>query len=74
MGDQNFLHLDVGGASVTAAVDGSYEIHDGATIMIHLPESKIHLFDTESGEALSNCQRTNETIPTVQPTQGEEVA
>ena len=65
MGDQNFLHLNVGGNDVTAAIGGEYEIQDGATIMLHFPGTKVHLFDTESGNALINCQRHSATIPTV---------
>jgi multiple sugar transport system ATP-binding protein len=65
MGDQNFLHLDVCGVDVTAAVGGAYEIDDGATIMVHIPAEKIHLFDTDGGTALINCRRHSATIPTV---------
>jgi multiple sugar transport system ATP-binding protein len=65
MGDQNFLHLDIGGTTMIAAVGGEYEIDDGATIMVHFPTDKIHLFDTETGKALINCQRHSATIPTI---------
>ena len=71
MGDQNFLHLDVAGVGVTGAVGSEYEIQDGATVMLHFPTTKVHLFDTDSGTALINCQRHSERIPTISGSGGE---
>jgi multiple sugar transport system ATP-binding protein len=71
MGDQNFLHMNVDGTDITAAVDGEYDIDEGSKLMLRFPEKKIHLFDTDTGEALVNCQRHNAEIPTVAETGGE---
>ncbi|WP_101296756.1 ABC transporter ATP-binding protein [Halegenticoccus soli] len=71
MGDQNFLHLDVGGVDVTAAVAGEYEVREGANVMVRFPEAKIHLFDADSGEVLANCRRHSAQLPTATGTGGE---
>ena len=75
MGDQNFLHLDLGGSEVTAAVDGNYDVEAGARIRLAFPEERIHLFETESGEAIVNCERHSQKLPTVAGyTEGGEAA
>ena len=54
MGDQNFLHLSVGGQEITAAVPGEYEAEEGTNVLLRFPENSVHLFATDSGEALLN--------------------
>jgi multiple sugar transport system ATP-binding protein len=71
MGDQNFLHLTVGGQEITAAVPGEYEAEEGANVLLRFPEDSIHLFATDSGEALLNCKRRSTRLPTVTSTEGE---
>ena len=72
MGDQNFLHLDLGGSAVTAAVGGNYDVEAGTTVLLRFPESKIHLFDSTTGEAIVNCERHSRKLPTVAGYSGEE--
>jgi multiple sugar transport system ATP-binding protein len=71
MGDQNFLHLTVGGQEITAAVPGEYEAEEGADVLLKFPEDSIHLFATNSGEALLNCKRRSTRLPTITSTEGE---
>ncbi|MFC6962564.1 ABC transporter ATP-binding protein [Halocatena marina] len=74
MGDQNFLHLDLHGTEVTAAIAGEYDVETETEIWLHVPQAKIHLFDTQTGKALYNCERHSTTIPTVADVSGGEVA
>ena len=37
MGDQNFLHLSVGGQEITAAVPGEYEAEEGTSVLLRFP-------------------------------------
>ncbi|WP_227378381.1 ABC transporter ATP-binding protein [Haladaptatus halobius] len=71
MGDQNFLHLTVGGQEVTAAVPGEYEAKEGARVSLKFPEDSIHIFATDTGEALLNCKRHSTQLPTITNTGGE---
>ncbi|WP_227356615.1 ABC transporter ATP-binding protein [Haladaptatus salinisoli] len=71
MGDQNFLHLTVGGQEVTAAVSGEYEAKEGAKVSLKFPEESVHIFATETGEALLNCKRHSTQLPTITNLEGE---
>ncbi|MCO8244880.1 MULTISPECIES: ABC transporter ATP-binding protein [unclassified Haladaptatus] len=71
MGDQNFLHLSVSGQEITAAVPGEYEAEEGTSVLLRFPENSVHLFATDGGEALLNCERHSTRLPTVANTEGE---
>jgi multiple sugar transport system ATP-binding protein len=74
MGDQNFLHLNLGGTEFTAAIGGNYDVEADTEILLRLPEPRVHLFDTDSGEAIVNCERHSQTLPTATGISGEEAA
>ncbi|WP_266083174.1 ABC transporter ATP-binding protein [Haladaptatus caseinilyticus] len=73
MGDQNFLHLTIGGQDVIAAVPGEYEAKEGARVSLRIPEESIHVFATDSGKALLNCERHSTQLPTITNVEGETV-
>ncbi|MDZ5811423.1 ABC transporter ATP-binding protein [Halorubrum sp. AD140] len=53
MGDENVVHLTLAdGPELVATVDGLRQIESGADVVVRVPESAIHVFDGESGDAL----------------------
>jgi multiple sugar transport system ATP-binding protein len=54
MGNENSVHLRIGGTRFIATVGGMRRIVEGEVATIRLPEEAIHLFDRASGEALHN--------------------
>ncbi|MFB6126076.1 MAG: TOBE domain-containing protein, partial [Halolamina sp.] len=62
MGDENNVYLafddaeadDADEATFVATVDGMRSVDAGADVSARIPESAIHLFDGETGEALHN--------------------
>ena len=61
MGDENtvYLHFDPdatpeGAEPLVATIDGFTRVSEGDTVIAHVPEDAIHLFDRVTGEALHN--------------------
>ncbi len=52
LGNEELLHVSVEGADVVAIVDSSHRVHPGDVVSLKLPIAKLHLFDSESGDAL----------------------
>jgi len=52
-GDENVLHLTVGGLDVTATVGGLRQVDEGSAVAVRIPPAAIHLFGGD-GTALHN--------------------
>jgi multiple sugar transport system ATP-binding protein len=63
MGRESVLHLDVTGASVTAFVSGDVNVSHGEEIRVRFPRERVHAFDADSGEAIFNRAREDESLP-----------
>ncbi|WP_440009485.1 ABC transporter ATP-binding protein [Halomicrococcus sp. SG-WS-1] len=61
MGELSYVYLTIGDATYTASVSGEMRLSSGDVVDVEFPEDKIHLFDTETGEAVKNS-RTTETV------------
>jgi len=46
------VYLTAGGRGVVACVDPRSSVHTGGTATLHVDTEYIHLFDTDTGEAL----------------------
>ncbi|MEZ3144214.1 ABC transporter ATP-binding protein [Halobaculum sp. MBLA0143] len=58
VGERSFVHATLdGGPSVTAAVDGGADVRERDRIGLRLPPDRLHLFDTDSGEAIHHPDR-----------------
>jgi multiple sugar transport system ATP-binding protein len=53
LGHEELLHVSAANQDVVAIVDSEHRIRPGDVIKLSLPLSKLHLFDGESGEALT---------------------
>ncbi|ELY82798.1 ABC transporter ATP-binding protein [Natrinema pallidum] len=54
MGDITNVYLDVGGEAITVTVDGHVGVDPGGHLHMHVPASKMHLFDAESGRSIKH--------------------
>ena len=70
MGNENVLHLDHGMGELVATVGGGQLVREGDTVRATLPADHVHAFDGETGEALFNRTRTEETAAGVIGTAG----
>lgn len=53
MGDENVVHLSIDdGHELVATVDGLRRVEAGSTVSVTIPQNAIHVFDSDSGEAL----------------------
>ncbi len=53
-GSENNVYLDLAGLEIVATVPGLQPVEPGDTATIRIPESAIHLFESESGRATHN--------------------
>jgi len=63
MGEESYLHLDVGRHELTASIDGDYIVGADQQIRIEFPASRVHAFPADSGEAIFNRDRDSEELP-----------
>jgi multiple sugar transport system ATP-binding protein len=63
MGRESFLYLDIENQEFTASIPGDYLVEPGEVVRLRFPEGKIHCFDTNTGSALFNRERTVEELP-----------
>ncbi|ELY83118.1 ABC transporter ATP-binding protein [Natrinema altunense] len=54
MGDVTNVYLDVGGETMTVTVDGHVGVDPGGHLHMHVPASKMHLFDAASGRSIKH--------------------
>jgi multiple sugar transport system ATP-binding protein len=54
MGERTYVYIDIGGDTYTVSVEGSLDAEAGETVSIVFPESRVHLFDAETGTAIKN--------------------
>ncbi|MBX0325483.1 sn-glycerol-3-phosphate ABC transporter ATP-binding protein UgpC [Halomicroarcula sp. F13] len=52
MGDLSYVYLTVGGTEITATVEGERVFTAGETVTMRFPDDRLHLFETETGEAV----------------------
>ena len=64
MGDENTVHLrfDDDGQTLIATADGFTRVGAGDAVIARIPESAIHIFDRNSGDALHNRSLESETL------------
>jgi multiple sugar transport system ATP-binding protein len=53
MGNEELIHLSVEGTEFIAIVDSSYGVRPGDALALKLPISKLHLFQSETGDSLA---------------------
>ena len=53
LGNEELLHLNAANQDVVAIVDSEHRVKPGDIVNLSLPLSKLHLFDSETGEALT---------------------
>ena len=54
MGEVTYAYFRIGDETYTASIDGEKRIEAGDTINVVFPESKIHVFDGRTGNAVKN--------------------
>jgi multiple sugar transport system ATP-binding protein len=54
LGDQTHVGLDIGGCMVIGVADGPIQARLGETLPVRFPPEGLHLFDAETGAALSH--------------------
>ncbi|RJT07897.1 ABC transporter ATP-binding protein [Halococcus sp. IIIV-5B] len=52
LGDVTYLYTEIGGSEATISVNRNTEIEPGDEIQISFPQDEIHVFDSQSGDAL----------------------
>jgi len=53
LGHEELLHVSAADQDIVAIVDSEHRVRPGDVIKLNLPLSKLHLFDAETGEALT---------------------
>ena len=53
LGNEELLHLNAANQDIVAIVDSEHRVKPGDIVELSLPLSKLHLFDSETGEALT---------------------
>ena len=53
LGNEELLHVDVGGADLVAIVSAAHKVRPGDPLTLALPLEKLHLFDPETGASLA---------------------
>ncbi|WP_049898189.1 ABC transporter ATP-binding protein [Halococcus agarilyticus] len=56
MGERTYLYVDIGGETYTVSTEGSLAVEAGEEISVDFPESRVHLFDAETGVAIKNSE------------------
>jgi multiple sugar transport system ATP-binding protein len=64
-GNDNFVHLDVGEAELTAVVPPSVRPEPGETVPVTVPASAVHVFDGDTGESLRTSRESDPRSKTV---------
>ena len=54
LGDSTYVYFDIGDTACTASVPGDLSISEGDRLSIVFPQDRIHLFDGDTGEAITN--------------------
>jgi multiple sugar transport system ATP-binding protein len=60
MGEVSYVYLDIGGETYTASVSGDLIFDPGEELFVVFPPKRIHLFDTDTGEAIKNRETTRD--------------
>ncbi|RQG86672.1 sn-glycerol-3-phosphate ABC transporter ATP-binding protein UgpC [Natrarchaeobius halalkaliphilus] len=74
MGDVTNVYLEVGGTSVTVTTDGHVGVAAGDRIHMHVPGTKTHLFDAESGAAVKHSDEPIDSKPVTETSGRAETA
>jgi multiple sugar transport system ATP-binding protein len=56
LGNEELLHLNAANQDIVAIVDSEHRVKPGDIVNLNLPLSKLHLFDSETGEALTTAR------------------
>jgi multiple sugar transport system ATP-binding protein len=52
LGSELLVYMTAGGKSIVARLDPRSDAHSGGTVTLHVDPNHIHLFDTDTGEAI----------------------
>jgi multiple sugar transport system ATP-binding protein len=66
LGKEQIIYFDLVDASFTASTTGYQSVEEDETIEVRFPESRIHLFDVESGETIKQRSATDEEPPAME--------
>jgi multiple sugar transport system ATP-binding protein len=53
LGNEELLHVNAAGQDIVAIVDSSHRVRPGDIVSLMLPLSKLHVFDAETGDAIT---------------------
>jgi multiple sugar transport system ATP-binding protein len=56
LGNEELLHVNLGGQDVVAIVDAENRVRPGDIVKLGFPLSKLHLFDPDSGQSLASAR------------------
>ncbi len=65
LGDLSHVHTRVGETLVTATVPAGTQLPAGESLTLSVPESRLHIFDQLSGEAIKNSDGPTEEQPLI---------
>jgi multiple sugar transport system ATP-binding protein len=54
LGNEELLHLRIGEHDIVAIVDAAHRVRPGDVLDLHVPVEKIHIFEQETGSALTS--------------------
>jgi multiple sugar transport system ATP-binding protein len=54
LGNEQLLHFELGDSTYTANVSGEYPLSENQRVSVGFPADKVHLFDSDTGDALKN--------------------
>jgi multiple sugar transport system ATP-binding protein len=64
LGNEELLHVNAGGRDIVAIVDSEHRVKPGDVLDFYVPLEKVHLFEAESGRALTSSREATEAART----------
>jgi multiple sugar transport system ATP-binding protein len=64
LGNEELLHVNAGGRDIVAIVPSEHRVKPGDVLDFTVPLEKVHLFETESGKALTSSSAVHEAAAT----------
>ena len=66
VGSDNFVYLDLAGKEFRVRTESQVEPEEGETVAVTFDETDVHLFDRDTGEALTHGYQDTEVVSTVE--------